>query len=467
MNKNKLTAAGFLAAFFCVPLQAQQIEEIVVLGTNSNAVKTDTTLDFSLIETISIDQPFTQGGMGGFAGFRERGAQTIHTTVYRNGMPVNDPSTGWYDFGHIIPTGQEHVTVSHGSNSTLYGSGSLGGTVFIEDNITPGLNIRGGTNSALLSASSQRMNLSYAYGDNGSVMTTNNERDLYKNVTARYKDDYVSIAVTDYRYDYDDCWGTDDCQQQGMTGNVSVRNDNFTLGYSFNNTDFYADGEKTYQSKADNVYFDTRSTFDKWTIGTTYNNGIEVYAMYQPFDQVQLSTRVIDGHTVARVGVQVDKFSLGIGSGYRRPTDYELEGDAWVVANPMLDPEESVGIDIGYGNFSAFRYDFKEGINYDWELAQFINIGKYSTQGIRYSNDWLVFGYTDSDQPYVAKVRLKIKYNWFTYTWTDLGVNTADFSYSKGDWYFTIQDIFNRNYTIIPNYELGGRNFYVGYRKTF
>jgi hypothetical protein len=215
------------------------------------------------------------------------------------------------------------------------------------------------------------------------------------------------------------------------------------------------------------VYFDTRSTFDKWTIGTTYNNGGEVYAMYQPFDQVQLSTRVIDGHTVARVGVQVDKFSLGIGSGYRRPTDYELEGDAWVVANPMLDPEESVGIDIGYGNFSAFRYDFKEGINYDWELAQFINIGKYSTQGIRYSNDWLVFGYTDSDQPYVAKVRLKIKYNWFTYTWTDLGVNTADFSYSKGDWYFTIQDIFNRNYTIIPNYELGGRNFYVGYRKTF
>lgn len=467
MIKNKTAAASLLAAFFCVSLQAQEIEEIVVLGTRTTTIETNTHLDFSLIETISIDQPFTQGGIGGFAGFRERGAQTIHTTVYRNGMPVNDPSTGWYDFGHIIPTGQEHVTVSHGSNSTLYGSGSLGGTVFIEDIIEPGYSMRAGTNSALLSASSKRMNFSYAYSDNGSVMTTNNERDLYENVTARYKDDYVAITMTDYNYDYDNCWGTDDCEQRGMTGNVSIRNDNITLGYSFNNTKFYTDGERTYQSKADNVYFDARNTYNDWTVGVTYNNGEEAYALYQPFDELQVSARAIDGHAVARVGIQVDKFSLGIGSGYRRPTDYEMEGDAWVAANPLLDPEESVGVDIGYDNFSAFRYAFKEGINYDWELAQFVNTGSYSTQGLRYSNDWLTLGYTDSDQPYVAEYRAKINYKWFSYTWTDLGVNTADFNYNIGNWFLTVQDIFDNKYTIIPNYELGGRNIYVGYRKTF
>jgi len=455
----------FVMALLASSVNAQPIEEIVVLGSNLNRITTDTQLDFSLIETISIDQPFTQGGMGGFSGFRERGAQTIHTTVYRNGMPVNDPSTGWYDFGHIIPTGQEQVTVSHGSNSTLYGSGSLGGTVFIEDNITPGFNVRGGTDSALLSASTQRFNIAYAYGDNGSVMNTNNERDLYENFTARYKDDYVSVAITDYSYDYDDCWGTDDCQQQGVTGNISLRNEYATIGYSFNDIDFYTADEKTYTSKADNLYFDTRKTYENIVLGVTYNNGTEFYGMYQPTDTLQFSARAIDGHAVARIGIQVDEFSLGLGSGYRRPTEYEVEGDAWVVPNHGLKPEESIGLDIGYANFSAFRYEFQEGINYDWNTSQFINTGEYTTQGIRYNNNWLTLGYTDSDQPYVAEYRAKLQYKWASWTWTDLGVNTVDLTYRINNWYFTLRDVFDNNYEIIPNYELGGRQFYVGYNK--
>ena len=296
----------FVMALLASSVNAQPIEEIVVLGSNLNRITTDTQLDFSLIETISIDQPFTQGGMGGFSGFRERGAQTIHTTVYRNGMPVNDPSTGWYDFGHIIPTGQEQVTVSHGSNSTLYGSGSLGGTVFIEDNITPGFNVRGGTDSALLSASTQRFNIAYAYGDNGSVMNTNNERDLYENFTARYKDDYVSVAITDYSYDYDDCWGTDDCQQQGVTGNISLRNEYATIGYSFNDIDFYTADEKTYTSKADNLYFDTRKTYENIVLGVTYNNGTSgVGATLTLATALDLAGGDLDGDTDISVGDRV------------------------------------------------------------------------------------------------------------------------------------------------------------------
>jgi len=465
MKNKTLQAASLLAAFFCGKAKPEQLEEILVIGSVPQTTQTNVETDFTLIESISIDQPFTQGGIGGFAGFRERGAQTIHTTVYRNGMPVNDPSTGWYDFAHVTPTGQELVTVSHGANSTLYGSGSLGGTVFIEDTIKPGYNIRAGTNSALVSGSTERFSASYLYGDNDSVMNTNTEQDLYHNVTVRYKDKHLAVSLTDYDYDYDDCWGTDDCEQKGQTGNVTYRTDNITLGYLFNNADFYADGYKTYESKADKIYFDGRKTYDSVTVGFTYNEGPEVYAVYNPYEYLQFSTRIIDGHNVARMGYNYNKFTLGIGSGYRRPTSYELEGDTWVAANPMLDPEESVGVDIGYDNFSAFRYNFKEGINYDWELAQFVNTGKYTTQGLRYSNKWITFGYTDSDQPYVAKYRIKIKYKSLSWTWTDLGVNTADFNYELGNWYITVQDIFNNKYTIMPKYNLGGRNIYVGYRK--
>ena len=48
-------------------------------------------------------------------------------------MPANDAGNGWYDFSHDVITGTESVKVVNGPNSVLYGSGSLGGTVFITD----------------------------------------------------------------------------------------------------------------------------------------------------------------------------------------------------------------------------------------------------------------------------------------------------------------------------------------------
>ena len=445
-------------------VNAQNIEEIIVVGSDLSSITTDPSLDYTLIESINSDQPFTQGGYGGFAGFRERGAQTIHTTVYRNGMPVNDPSTGWFDFAHIIPTGQEKVSVSNGANSTIYGSGSLGGTVFLEDNLVDGIHLRAGTNSGLASYTKNNINITQFYGDNGSVMNTNTEKDSYKNSSIRYNTDHVALSFTDYAYDYDDCWGTDDCQQKGKTGNMTIRNDNFTLGYTFTNSNFYANGNNTYTSNANNVYFDWREQVDDLLVGVTYNNGVELYSAYN-YGMIQLSTRVLNDHAVFRAGLDYDKLSIGLGTGYRLPTDYELQGDAWVIANPELDPEESVGLDVNFGAFSTFYYKFEDGIIYDWAKSQFVNSGEYYTKGVRYSNRYLSMGYTDSDQPYVSKYRAKLKYKQFSYTWNDLGVNTVDFNYTKENWYLAIQDIFNHTYEIMPNYQLGGRQINVGYSK--
>ena len=61
---------------------------------------------------------------------QERGAQTVHTTVYKNGIPQNTPGSAWYDFGHDIVSGQ-NVKVISGANGVMYGSGSIAGAVLI------------------------------------------------------------------------------------------------------------------------------------------------------------------------------------------------------------------------------------------------------------------------------------------------------------------------------------------------
>ena len=82
------------------------------------------------------------GGYGGFVGYNERGAQTSHTSVYVNGIPANDPGASWYDFGHDFASGQT-VKVITGANGVIYGSGSIAGTVLIQDTIERGITYRG------------------------------------------------------------------------------------------------------------------------------------------------------------------------------------------------------------------------------------------------------------------------------------------------------------------------------------
>ena len=86
---------------------------------------------------------YNPGGYGGFIGFNERGAQTVHTSVIVNGIPANDPGASWYDFGHDFASGQT-VKVVTGANGVLYGSGSIAGTVLIQDTIERGATLRGG-----------------------------------------------------------------------------------------------------------------------------------------------------------------------------------------------------------------------------------------------------------------------------------------------------------------------------------
>jgi hypothetical protein len=503
-----------LAMSICLVLgvatvEAQEVEEVVVVGTTVYESESNPSTDVLLLESL-IPEATQAGGYGGFSGYTERGTQTIHTSVFRNGVPANDAGSGWYDFGHDYATGSETIKVVNGVNSVLYGSGSLGGTVFIKDDLSKDVSVvRLGDKHQFMSHTAKGFNLSYFNVDNGSVRSDNDESDNYLNMTAKGQFDTgeftTNVSATSYDYDYDNCYTasfsqSNDCSQLGTKGSLSVRNDNYTFGYSFNDAKYKTEGVETYSSDAERAYVDTRHTIGNHLYGGTVEyekyedmsqNNISAYALFN-FTNTNIGIRITEDTTVGRIGYESGDFFISAGTSYRNPTLYELNGDAWTAPNFNLDPEEALGYELGYGNITYFNYHFSEGIDYSFASSQFVNTGSYDTHGVRYNNsmtfDYLdsfvgyELGYTDSDQPRVAKYKAIINsihqagdYT-LSFTYTGLfdrkpgpydGIAMLD-NVSSLDYKIeseiapnyllsaTIRDILDKTYEYLPGYNSGG-----------
>ncbi|MBL8565868.1 MAG: TonB-dependent receptor [Hyphomicrobiaceae bacterium] len=68
-------------------------------------------------------------GFGGITDVRIRGAEANHTLVIVDGIAVNDPTTGSFDFSNLLTEGIERIEVIRGPQSGLYGSNALAGVV--------------------------------------------------------------------------------------------------------------------------------------------------------------------------------------------------------------------------------------------------------------------------------------------------------------------------------------------------
>ena len=494
-------------------VQSQEVEEIVVTGAQSYETESDPSSDITVLESI-MPEATAAGGYGSFMGYNERGTQTIHTTMFRNGVPANDAGSGWYAFGHDFATGNEKVKIVNGPNSVLYGSGSLSGAIFITDDLKDGSIVRIGS-STFVSHTSNGVNISYFDVDNDSVRTDNDEMDSYNNITLKGQKEYgdwkLNVSGTTYEYDYDNCYTasfshSNDCVQTGTKGTLSIRNNNYTLGYTFNDAKYATQGVQTFKSGAERAYIDTRHKVGSTLLGATVE-----YEKYSDFDQSQISVysltsfdsfdvgfRLSEDAFVYRVGHEKGDWYSSIGTSYRNPTLYELNGDSWTQPNPTLDPEEAIGWEVGYKNFSVFNYKFSEGIDYSYVDSMFVNTGSYDTQGFRYGTDFqferlhitdvgLEIGYTNSDQPRIPKYKVIVS------SVTDLGPFVISFRYtglfdrepslydgtesldnvSSLDYKletvlspnyllsFTIRDILDNEFEYIPNYSSGGLEYFI------
>ena len=71
------------------------------------------------------------GGPGGQTSLFLRGGNSNHTLVLIDGVKVNSPTTGAFDFAHLTVDQIERIEVLRGSQSPLYGSEALAGVVNI------------------------------------------------------------------------------------------------------------------------------------------------------------------------------------------------------------------------------------------------------------------------------------------------------------------------------------------------
>ena len=241
---------------------ASDIEEVIVVGQQEQIVETNPSTQSNLISAIMPAFTYNAGGYGGATFYNERGAQTVHTAVFRNGIPANEPGGSWYNFGHDIVTG-EKVKVISGANGVMYGSGAMAGTVLIEDVITRGLTVRNiidsGLEPQLLKLSTDNLELASFKDTIASARNDNDEEDTYKQKSGKLLIDVGDFEIIakyiDYDYDYDNCYGyswnqSNECSEVGERYNVALRNDYITIGRNYTSADYFTELDPTYANES-------------------------------------------------------------------------------------------------------------------------------------------------------------------------------------------------------------------------
>ena len=142
---------------------------------------------------------FQNGGHGQTSAIQLRGMPKRYSTVYIDGVKMSDPASpsNDFNFNHILTKNIARVEILKGNQSSVYGSGAIGGTI----NITtkkgePGFqkniqynNATHGTHNLSLSLSGADDNDDFYVGierfqtDGMSAMTHNDEEDRYRNNT--------------------------------------------------------------------------------------------------------------------------------------------------------------------------------------------------------------------------------------------------------------------------------------------
>ncbi len=140
---------------------------------------------------------FQNGGQGQTSAIQLRGLPKRYSTVYIDGVKMSDPASvsNDYDFNHLLTSQIARVEILKGNQSSVYGSGAIGGTI----NITtkkgePGFqkslqynNASYETHNLSLSLSGADENDNFFVGlerfqtDGMSAMTHNDEKDRYRN----------------------------------------------------------------------------------------------------------------------------------------------------------------------------------------------------------------------------------------------------------------------------------------------
>ncbi len=152
----KYLVALILAFIIACHLEAQaqdtmpevEVGEVVITATKTETALKDVASSVTIIKEEDIDRKKAKtvaevlrdvpgidvvqtGGPGGLTSVFMRGGNSNHTLVLIDGVQVNSPTAGLFDFANLTTDNIERIEIVRGAQSTLYGSDAIGGVINI------------------------------------------------------------------------------------------------------------------------------------------------------------------------------------------------------------------------------------------------------------------------------------------------------------------------------------------------
>ena len=254
--------------------------DVSVINKNTISTSGESFVGDILSENLMGMNYFQSGGYGTNSGIQLRGQPKRYSTVYLNGIKLSDPSTpsNDYYFGNLMNNSLEQVEVLKGSQSTLYGSGAIAGTVNLYTKKGREGHNQTGSTSMDMSRFGRSVNLTYDGKENNfdylvsltnfstsgiSARIDDDENDRYINdnfvANIGYQindllstDTYINYTDTFLEYDAVGLTASDfnssDDQQSLLSTKLILDNGNLINTLAFNKTYFLRETSEGYLS---------------------------------------------------------------------------------------------------------------------------------------------------------------------------------------------------------------------------